>query len=319
LTGDGTSGSPLDIAQNGATNGQVLTWNGSAWVPQSSAAGWGLTGNTGTSPSTNFIGTSDNVDFVLRTNNTERARITSGGLVGVGTTPTTAKLQISDATTTSNFAGLRVDQTAANSGTGYGIYATKTGASTTNVGGYFSASGATNNYGLVVASGNVGIGNTAPTQPLDVTGNVRFSGALMPNGTAGTSGQVLQSNGAGNAPTWINPQVLGGSYGNTFVPSNPQFPYTASSNDFAIIISVANATVNLPDISTVPNKVYYICLNAGISQAYITAATGQTISGTTDQQTVTLQSGNGQGAFSGVLLINDGNSKWFIVTTRRSG
>ncbi len=35
LTGAGTSGSPLDIAQQGAATGQVLTWNGSAWVPSS--------------------------------------------------------------------------------------------------------------------------------------------------------------------------------------------------------------------------------------------------------------------------------------------
>ncbi len=35
LTGDGTSSSPLDIAQMGASTGQVLKWNGSAWAPAS--------------------------------------------------------------------------------------------------------------------------------------------------------------------------------------------------------------------------------------------------------------------------------------------
>jgi hypothetical protein len=38
---------------------------------------------------------------------------------------------------------------------------------------------------------------------LDVTGNVRFSGALMPNNLSGSSGNILQSNGTGAAPTWI--------------------------------------------------------------------------------------------------------------------
>jgi hypothetical protein len=33
LTGAGTAGSPLDFAQNGATNGQVYKWNGSVWAP----------------------------------------------------------------------------------------------------------------------------------------------------------------------------------------------------------------------------------------------------------------------------------------------
>jgi hypothetical protein len=54
-------------------------------------------------------------------------------------------------------------------------------------------------------NGNVGIRNTSPTQALDVTGNVRFSGALMPNNSAGTTGYILQSNGAASAPTWVTP------------------------------------------------------------------------------------------------------------------
>jgi hypothetical protein len=33
LTGDGSSANPLDIAQQGATNNQVLTWNGTVWKP----------------------------------------------------------------------------------------------------------------------------------------------------------------------------------------------------------------------------------------------------------------------------------------------
>ena len=56
-------------------------------------------------------------------------------------------------------------------------------------------------------TGKVGIANLAPTEALDVTGNVRFSGALMPNNLAGTAGNVLQSNGAG-APTWVTPASL---------------------------------------------------------------------------------------------------------------
>jgi hypothetical protein len=62
-------------------------------------------------------------------------------------------------------------------------------------------------------SGNVGIKNTSPSQALDVTGSVRFSGALMPNNTAGTSGQVLTSAGAGVVPTWttISGMAIGGS------------------------------------------------------------------------------------------------------------
>ena len=49
---------------------------------------------------------------------------------------------------------------------------------------------------------NVGIGTAAPAQKLHVNGNLRFDGALMPNGNAGATGQVLISQGAGVAPIW---------------------------------------------------------------------------------------------------------------------
>ena len=52
------------------------------------------------------------------------------------------------------------------------------------------------------SNGNVGIGIAAPTQKLDIVGNVKFSGALMPNNLPGTNNQVLQSKGAGVAPVW---------------------------------------------------------------------------------------------------------------------
>jgi hypothetical protein len=51
-------------------------------------------------------------------------------------------------------------------------------------------------------SGNVGINSNNPSEKLDVVGNIKFSGALMPNNTAGTSGAFLQSAGAGIPPTW---------------------------------------------------------------------------------------------------------------------
>lgn len=57
---------------------------------------------------------------------------------------------------------------------------------------------------------NIGIGTTTPTQKLDVSGSLRFSNALMPAGSAGTAGQLLQSAGPGIAPNWVTSGVLAG-------------------------------------------------------------------------------------------------------------
>jgi hypothetical protein len=53
-----------------------------------------------------------------------------------------------------------------------------------------------------VSAQNVGIGTATPTEKLDVFGNLKFTGALMPNNLPGTTGRILMSAGPGIAPTW---------------------------------------------------------------------------------------------------------------------
>ena len=49
----------------------------------------------------------------------------------------------------------------------------------------------------------VGIGTTEPSETLDVVGNIKFSGALMPNNDAGSSNNFLKSKGGGVNPSWV--------------------------------------------------------------------------------------------------------------------
>jgi hypothetical protein len=60
----------------------------------SAGAYWNLNGNTGTTPVSNFIGTIDNKDFVIKTSNKERLRITAGGKIGVGVLTPIASFQV---------------------------------------------------------------------------------------------------------------------------------------------------------------------------------------------------------------------------------
>lgn len=78
------------------TAGQILTSNGAAaptWTNATNYA-WGLLGNTGTSVATNFIGTTDNVGLVFRTNGFERMRLQNDGQLTIGHTAAGGKLDV---------------------------------------------------------------------------------------------------------------------------------------------------------------------------------------------------------------------------------
>ena len=77
-----------------------------SWVKLTSTnSGWQLTGNSGTTPGTNFVGTTDSIDLVFKTKNAERMRISGSGNVGIGSSTFDAtnpeKLKIDAGTSTS--------------------------------------------------------------------------------------------------------------------------------------------------------------------------------------------------------------------------
>lgn len=78
-----------DLNQN-----QFFFFNGTAWNPVGPGSAWAVTGNSGTSPFTNFIGTVDSTDMIFRTNNTERLRIKAKGQIALGLGATSPLAQI---------------------------------------------------------------------------------------------------------------------------------------------------------------------------------------------------------------------------------
>jgi hypothetical protein len=93
--------------------------------------------------------------------------------------------------------------------------------------------------------GNVGIGNILPTEKLDVTGNVKFSGELKPNGNAGTNGQLLVSQGTGAAPQWTDPndvvKQLSGSVAIPFGATSLLVPNTNVTAASRILVTYEDA------------------------------------------------------------------------------
>ncbi|MCB0456121.1 MAG: hypothetical protein R2776_00315 [Flavobacteriaceae bacterium] len=79
ITGGATE-SLLVYNTNTTTGKGFHYWNGSVWIPIESKD-WKLSGNSGTNPVTDFIGTTDNIPLRFRTNNTERLEITNSGLL----------------------------------------------------------------------------------------------------------------------------------------------------------------------------------------------------------------------------------------------
>ena len=62
-------------------------YTNSAWSSLSTGSAWSLTGNSGTSAPTNFLGTTDLKSLRFRTNSVQGMLLDSLGNVGVGTAP----------------------------------------------------------------------------------------------------------------------------------------------------------------------------------------------------------------------------------------
>jgi glycyl-tRNA synthetase alpha subunit len=95
----GTNPLTLNGVQVGTSSDSLLTISSGTVKKLPAASGttgfWNLNGNASTNSGQNYIGTSDNISFRIRTNNTERVKIDSVGKIGIGTSSPANALHIS--------------------------------------------------------------------------------------------------------------------------------------------------------------------------------------------------------------------------------
>lgn len=197
---------------------------------------WAMDGNSGSNPTTQFMGTTDNKDFVFRTNNTERLRLQSNGLLDAK-----AGIKLSNMTGSENRV-LYIDQNGVvnSSLSGDDISCGQTIPST-----WYK--GATGNGDIVRYCGKVGIGTVSPSVKLDVVGDVKIS-SLSSDGsgivTANSNG-VLGKTSYGSA-THV---LLGnGTFGP--VPSSGSASYWSLNGTN---LSIANSNLNV-GVGTSPSE-----------------------------------------------------------------
>ncbi|MES2798703.1 MAG: hypothetical protein V4638_01685 [Bacteroidota bacterium] len=215
-------------APNNVTPGYYY-WDGAAWLRFETGSNpgpnWKVTGNTGTVAATNFIGTTDAIDFVTRTSNTERMRVTAAGNVGIGIAIPTQRLDVQGGNARINNAFIGdvghgagwagYSHSLQNTTTGYSILSSSDGNYTLinklNTGaGYIGFRMSNTDVAVINGAGNMGIGTTAPVANarLQVVG-----GAIMPQtGNNNASGIYFPPNpgGGGGDEAFIRQYVEAG-------------------------------------------------------------------------------------------------------------
>jgi hypothetical protein len=243
----GTSTYTLSMPATAPAANQVLTVSNISGANVSlawnspDATGWSLTGNAGTTAS-NFLGTTDAQPLVIKTNGSSRVTVAADGAITMnslsGAAGSASGTATNEGVVISNTNGL-VTKASYASVVSAGLSTSTTGLT---VGGPFTVTGLlTANSGLTVAGGS-----------LNVTG----ANPLQLNGAAGNAGEILQSNGAGAAPTWSNAFVKG--RGLVAVTANESIAVAAASVDAddAINVTLEGSTNDL----AIPS--YYIVRTA---------------------------------------------------------
>jgi trimeric autotransporter adhesin len=245
----------LLVYQTNDTTG-FYYYDGTIWRVVPNGMEWGLAGNSGTTPGPDFIGTTDDHCLQFKVNGSVAGRIENS-------TSGNANTAIGDSALASITSGLY------NTALGYHADVTIGGLTNSTVIG---------NGGSVSTSNTIVLGNNNVTQ-LDINGAISpWNGATY---SAGTAGQVLQSNGAGVAPTWVTPTTGAGALA---INNQTGASYTLALSDGGNVVTMSYSAANtvvIPANSSVafPVGTQIAVIQTGAGQTTFSAAAGVTLEG----------------------------------------
>ncbi len=209
----------LMVYQTNETSGFYF-YNGKNWAPLSGneaksiavdIQNWSKTGDAGTNPATNFLGTTDGQPLIFKTSNLEQARLTESGRFGFGTTSPLEKfhLQAGNFLVSQSINGVDGLITVADpSGTRVGdlyhynneMWLQSRGNRNLNL------STGTGNVLIGLLGGKLGINTSSPTENLHVVGNAVLTGTLFSGPIVTSTFTARQNtNGVDGLVTVTNP------------------------------------------------------------------------------------------------------------------
>ncbi len=196
------SGPPTGALIYNTTDQSVYQYNGASWSQVGGlSTSWGTTGNAGTNSATDFIGTTDSQDFVLRSNNSERIRLVEdrnqvliNQAAVYNSHPLVIRANGSDI--------IAFQDNAGNPDWHFNLLA----------GGLNFVESTVADYRLFLQNGgNVGINTNGPTERLDVNGSARFRSISSADETddvlAVDANGVLQRSMINYGARWTNSDI----------------------------------------------------------------------------------------------------------------
>ena len=197
-------------APNNVTPGYYY-WTGSKWMrllAVDDKVAWLLTGNSGTTPATNFLGTTDAQPLVIKTNNAERSRILSNGQVLINRTTASDSVDLLEVQGNSTYPYAINGLTDQASGAGvYGYNSASSGfgvwgeaADGTGIVAEITAAPGTSNGCGILASSNQDNGQAVKAQHSRPAGDAIWAVNTASSGTnigCGIYAETSQSNGFG--------------------------------------------------------------------------------------------------------------------------